>query len=102
VAVVRYFGGIKLGTGGMARAYADAAKAVVQAADVVAFILRRRYRFKTGYDAVRQTEYRLQQLYGIEVVQRDFVADGVIWQVRLSEEEKNKLQGRYALQEVED
>ena len=101
VAVVRYFGGIKLGTGGMARAYADAAKAVVQAADVVAFILRRRYRFKTGYEAVRQTEYRLQR-YGIEVVQRDFVADGVIWQVLLSEEEKNKLQGHYALQEVED
>ena len=37
VVVVRYFGGIKLGTGGLARAYADAALATLSAAGKRAF-----------------------------------------------------------------
>ena len=37
VVVVRYFGGIKLGTGGLARAYADAALAALSAAGKRAF-----------------------------------------------------------------
>ena len=37
VVVVRYFGGIKLGTGGLARAYADAACEAIRASGKVAF-----------------------------------------------------------------
>lgn len=33
--VVRYFGGIKLGTGGLSRAYSDAAREVVQSGDII-------------------------------------------------------------------
>lgn len=36
--VVRYFGGIKLGTGGLVKAYADAAMAVLEKAELAAFI----------------------------------------------------------------
>ena len=35
VVVTRYFGGILLGTGGLVRAYTDATKAAIEAADVV-------------------------------------------------------------------
>ena len=35
VVVTRYFGGILLGTGGLVRAYTDATKAVIEAADIV-------------------------------------------------------------------
>ncbi len=44
--VVRYFGGIKLGTGGLVRAYRQAAEQVVQAAEIVE---------KTPYRTVRVT-----------------------------------------------
>ena len=35
VVVTRYFGGILIGTGGLVRAYTDATKATIEAADVV-------------------------------------------------------------------
>ena len=35
VVVTRYFGGILLGTGGLVRAYTDATKAAIEAADIV-------------------------------------------------------------------
>jgi uncharacterized YigZ family protein len=101
VAVVRYFGGIKLGTGGMARAYGDATKAVVRSADIVPFVLRSRYRFKTPYEDIRQTQYRLKQCR-IERFERMFEPDGVVWEMELSDEEKRRLQSFYTLQPLED
>ena len=38
IVVVRYFGGTKLGTGGLARAYSDATKAVIEKAEFKEFI----------------------------------------------------------------
>lgn len=39
VVVVRYFGGTKLGTGGLARAYGDAAKSVLSSANLVTKVI---------------------------------------------------------------
>lgn len=38
---VRYFGGIKLGTGGLARAYSDAANAVINNSSLLSFELKK-------------------------------------------------------------
>ena len=40
---VRYFGGIKLGTGGMVRAYSDAAKKVIKNTTLIPYIKRENY-----------------------------------------------------------
>ena len=49
VAVVRYFGGTKLGTGGLARAYSDAAQAALAAAEVVTLTPKARVAVTVGY-----------------------------------------------------
>jgi uncharacterized YigZ family protein len=47
--VTRYFGGVKLGTGGLARAYTATAKAALDAAGVVAVESGVAFRYEIGY-----------------------------------------------------
>lgn len=58
VVVTRYFGGTLLGAPGLARAYAGACKAAIEAADLVTMAQTRRLRVVCGYDFYR----RLQSL----------------------------------------
>jgi uncharacterized YigZ family protein len=60
--VTRYFGGTKLGTGGLVRAYGDAARAAMTAAGVKECFLTRRFRFTFDfnlYDRWLQAVHRL-------------------------------------------
>jgi uncharacterized YigZ family protein len=49
VMITRYFGGIKLGTGGLARAYTATAKAALDAAGIVAVEAGTVLRYEIGY-----------------------------------------------------
>jgi len=86
VVIVRYFGGIKLGIGGMVRAYTLAAKNLVEQARWQPYHKEVQYPFATSYQQIRQTEYHLEQV-GITQVERTFEAEGVRWMVRGSEEQ---------------
>ena len=81
VLIVRYFGGIKLGTGGMARAYALAVKNVIKEAELVAYVKEQIYRFETPYSEVDKVMYLLKKL-GIDKVSRSFEVESVVWEVR--------------------
>ena len=85
VLIVRYFGGIKLGTGGMARAYALAVKDVLNESVLIAYEKQIEYVFKSSYSDVDKTLYRLKQL-GIVRYERDFGIDEVKWKISGSEE----------------
>ncbi|MBD3791760.1 MAG: YigZ family protein [Campylobacterales bacterium] len=85
VLIVRYFGGIKLGTGGMARAYAQAVKEVLKTADTLPYKNQVSYTFETSYSDVDRTLYRLKQLE-IAKYDRKFGVDGVIWTIESDEE----------------
>ena len=85
VLIVRYFGGIKLGTGGMARAYAQAAKDVLAAADIVPYEKQMIHAFKTSYGDINKTVYRLKKADICEF-EREFLADCVKWKVTGSKE----------------
>ena len=84
VLIVRYFGGIKLGTGGMARAYALAVKDVLKEASLVPYEKEILYIFSTNYNEVDKTLYRLKQLDLVNY-ERDFGVDKVVWKLIGSE-----------------
>ena len=92
ILTVRYFGGIKLGTGGMARAYALSVKNVLANAPLIPYEKQSEYIFSTAYNEVDRTLYRLKQL-GITKYERDFGTDSVNWKVMGSEEKIERLKG---------
>jgi uncharacterized YigZ family protein len=85
VLIVRYFGGIKLGTGGMARAYALSVKNVLNEANLIAYEKQISYTFESTYTQIDKTLYTLKSL-GIKEYSRDFDISMVHWDIRASEE----------------
>lgn len=71
--VIRYFGGIKLGTGGLARAYGNAARRVIESADIEAYVERVMVRLTLDYSRVQQFDYVLNKLGG-RLIEQDFAA----------------------------
>jgi uncharacterized YigZ family protein len=69
--VTRYFGGTKLGTGGLARAYGEAAREAVKAAGVKTNYLEARYRFVVDFSHFDRWQNELRKL-GAEVISSDF------------------------------
>ena len=89
VLIVRYFGGIKLGTGGMARAYALAVKNVLKVANLIVYEKETTYLFSTSYSDVDKTLHSLKKL-GISQYERDFGMDSVTWKIVGSEAQIEK------------
>ena len=52
VVVTRYFGGTKLGIGGLIRAYGDTAKLAIKAAGIKKLVLYKKLKFKGPYDNI--------------------------------------------------
>ena len=78
IAVVRYFGGIKLGAGGLTRAYGQTARLAIEAAELVPYIEHTIVDLTLDYKQVQALEYWLKKNGG-EIVKQDFAA-----QVRIS------------------
>ncbi len=85
VLIVRYFGGIKLGTGGMARAYALAVKDVLKVSETFIYEKQIEYQFETSYSRIDTVLYYLKGL-GIHKYHRDFGIEMVIWKIVSSED----------------
>lgn len=72
VAIIsRYYGGTKLGVGGLARAYAEAAAKAIEASDVETRVLRQLMQLVVGY-ADQSAAMRIIDRHGGRVVERNF------------------------------
>jgi len=67
IITVRYFGGIKLGTGGMARAYADAANLAVLAAGTTPYIKPFRSELPIAYNELSRLEHACSGLDDVTI-----------------------------------
>ena len=77
IAVIRYFGGVKLGAGGLTRAYGNTAKQVIEAAEIGAYVEWVNISLTLAYNRMQPLEYLLKKLDG-HILQQDFAG-----QVRL-------------------
>jgi len=71
VAVIRYFGGVKLGTGGLTRAYGNAAKQAIDVAGKLPWVEMAQLSLKIDYSQLQMLEYQLKQIKG-RIVDQQF------------------------------
>lgn len=88
ILIVRYFGGIKLGTGGLVRAYGSSAKEVIAQANIIPFVFKETVRFSTLYALIPRFEHYMMT-QGLSGFQREFGIEGALWHLEMSEAEKS-------------
>lgn len=74
IVVTRYYGGTKLGTGGLIRAYSSSAKMTIEAAAIVKRVLRESVRIQTTYDDISIVMRLIDQFTG-NIVEQDYGTD---------------------------
>ncbi len=80
VIVVRYFGGVKLGGGGLARAYSGAAAAAISNASLFPYVIRGHKLISASFEDTAEVERRVLEL-GLTVLDRSYTEDGVTLQL---------------------
>lgn len=83
LAVIRYFGGIKLGTGGLTRAYGNTANKAIEAAHVREYVVMTEIPMTLEYPKMPVLSYQLKKIGG-EIITQEFT-DKVHVTVRIPE-----------------
>lgn len=89
VVATRYFGGIKLGAGGLVRNYAKTAKLAVLEGEIIEFIERKEYLLDFSYEKISEIE-SLLIAGNDELLNKDF-NERVTYRVKVSKETFEKL-----------
>ena len=89
VVVTRYFGGIKLGAGGLVRNYAKASKLAVEAAEVIEFKKKKEILLDFGYGKIDEVE-RVLSLNNCEILYKNY-EERVTYRVLVTDEVENSL-----------
>ncbi len=89
VVATRYFGGIKLGAGGLIRAYAKTAKLAVGEAGIVDYIEKKNFVIDFPYGIVTEVD-KMLTLDGVKVFSREY-GERVTYRLEAPEQLKNEL-----------
>ena len=95
VLVIRWYGGIQLGTGGLARAYGGGANKCLQQAEKRPLINRVAVHCSCNFSELALVKLRLAELNGL-LIDETFTANGVDLQLALGEEHIASLQQQLA------
>jgi len=71
VGVIRYFGGVKLGTGGLTRAYGNAAKMAIEQAGFQSWVEMTEFEMEVEYSELQSLKYQLKKCNG-QLINQDF------------------------------
>lgn len=85
IITVRYFGGTKLGPGGLVRAYADAANAAYANAELLPYEKLIIEKIECSYSTISMVEYETAQKH-IRVLSKEFGEKGAVFEIEGSEE----------------
>jgi uncharacterized YigZ family protein len=94
IVVIRYFGGVKLGAGGLTRAYGQMAKQVIDASALQPYIEMTTLRFTLDYERFQSFEYALKKLNG-QIIDQTF-AGQIDLTVTLPAEKRGDLESQFA------
>ncbi|MCP5052597.1 MAG: YigZ family protein [bacterium] len=75
-AVVRYFGGTKLGTGGLVRAYGTSARKVLDLSEAVTVVIKQEISFDFPYDLTGEI-MQVVNRFSLDIINREYGAGGV-------------------------
>lgn len=74
--VIRYFGGTKLGTGGLARTYAAAARNVVEKAATITIYIKKEVSLNFPYDFTGEI-MKIINRFGLDILKQEYTGKGV-------------------------
>lgn len=84
IVVTRYFGGIKLGTGGLVRAYRDAARAVLDKLSIVERLIVDKFKITFPLN-LTGIVLRILSADGVTILDSNYTSEGeIVFEVRLS------------------
>ncbi|WP_372714560.1 YigZ family protein [Ilyobacter sp.] len=89
VVVTRYFGGIKLGAGGLVRNYAKASKLAVQEAGIEEYVHLKKYVADFSYDKVNEVDGIINSTGG-KILEKEFM-DKVTYRILVKDETESLL-----------
>ncbi|NOR19022.1 MAG: IMPACT family protein [Xanthomonadales bacterium] len=90
VVVTRYFGGIKLGVGGLVRAYSGTTAKCLDRAGVIELFPMAEYTIKAGFELASSVHGLLDQ-FSAEKLEESYDNDGLVLKIRCRETDYGKL-----------
>lgn len=85
--VIRYFGGIKLGAGGLVRAYSKAVREAIESSQIIELIDGYLIRIEVGYEFQKQFDYSWKE----DIIKKEF-GEQIIYYIEIEKEKIEELQ----------